>query len=56
MYDQRGSEAAQLPDSEDPLMSVSRRQLARLFNDLLSREDHAAFVHSLEDDPELATT
>lgn len=28
----------------------------RLLNDLVSRDDHAAFVRSLDDDPELATT
>jgi hypothetical protein len=28
----------------------------KLLGDLLSREDHAAFVSSLADDPDLATT
>jgi bifunctional DNA-binding transcriptional regulator/antitoxin component of YhaV-PrlF toxin-antitoxin module len=28
----------------------------KLLGDLLSREDHAAFVSSLSDDPDLATT
>ncbi len=28
----------------------------RLLGDLLSRDEHAAFVRSLDDDPELATT
>lgn len=28
----------------------------RLLDDLLSRDDHAAFVKSLADDPDLATT
>ena len=28
----------------------------RLLDDLLSREDHAAFVAALADDPDLATT
>lgn len=28
----------------------------RLFGDLLSRDEHAAFVASLGDDPDLATT
>jgi bifunctional DNA-binding transcriptional regulator/antitoxin component of YhaV-PrlF toxin-antitoxin module len=28
----------------------------RLLDDLVSREDHAAFVRSLADDPDLATT
>lgn len=28
----------------------------RLLGDLLSREEHAAFVRSLDDDPDLATT
>ena len=33
------------------------RQRARgLLDDLLSRDEHAAFVQSLDDDPELATT
>ena len=28
----------------------------RLLGDLVSREEHAAFVRSLDDDPDLATT
>jgi bifunctional DNA-binding transcriptional regulator/antitoxin component of YhaV-PrlF toxin-antitoxin module len=28
----------------------------RLLNDLLSRDEHAAFVRSLSDDPDLATS
>ncbi|MDE0269164.1 MAG: hypothetical protein OXI96_09090 [Acidimicrobiaceae bacterium] len=28
----------------------------RLLSDLLSRDEHAAFVRSLSDDPDLATT
>ncbi len=28
----------------------------QLLNDLVSRDDHARFVRSLEDDPDLATT
>ncbi|WP_419840023.1 hypothetical protein [Candidatus Poriferisodalis sp.] len=32
------------------------RHEARLLGDLLSHDEHAAFVRSLDDDPDLATT
>lgn len=38
---------------ESTVLRGDRRQL---FDDLLSREEHAAFVRSLADDPDLATT
>lgn len=56
MDDDRASEAFRLPAHSDALIEASRRQLSRLFKDLLSREEHAAFVRSLRGDPELGTT
>jgi hypothetical protein len=38
------------------VLTVSKGHGRRLLNDLLSRDEHARFVRSLEDDPELATT
>lgn len=38
------------------VLTVPKGQGRRLLNDLLSREDHAALVRSLGDDPDLATT
>ena len=38
------------------VLTVPKGEGRRLLNDLLSREDHAAFVRSLDDDADLATT
>ena len=38
------------------VLTLPRGEVRRLLNDLVSRDDHAAFVRSLDDDPELATT
>lgn len=38
------------------VLTVPRGDGRRLLGDLLSREEHAAFVRSLADDPDLATT
>lgn len=38
------------------VLTVPKGRGRRLLNDLLSREDHTAFVRSLEDDADLATT
>jgi hypothetical protein len=38
------------------VLTVPAGQAKQLLGDLLSREDHAAFVASLADDPDLATT
>ena len=38
------------------VLTLPRGEGRRLLNDLVSRDDHAAFVRSLDDDPELATT
>lgn len=38
------------------VLTVPKGQGRRLLNDLLSRDEHATFVRSLEDDPDLATT
>jgi hypothetical protein len=38
------------------VLTVPQGQGQRLLSDLLSREAHADFVRSLDDDPELATT
>jgi bifunctional DNA-binding transcriptional regulator/antitoxin component of YhaV-PrlF toxin-antitoxin module len=38
------------------VLTVPAGEAQRLLGDLLSRDDHAAFVRSLEDDPDLATT
>jgi len=38
------------------VLTVPKGQGRRLLADVLSREDHAAFVRSLADDPDLATT
>lgn len=38
------------------VLTVPRGHGRRLLADLLSREEHAAFVESLADDPDLATT
>ncbi len=38
------------------VLTVPRGQGRRLLNDLVSRDDHAAFVRSIDDDEDLATT
>jgi len=38
------------------VLTVPAGEAQGLLGDLLSREDHAAFVSTLADDPELATT
>lgn len=38
------------------VLTVPAGDAKRLLGDLLSREDHATFVKSLADDPDLATT
>jgi hypothetical protein len=38
------------------VLTVPAGEAKRLLGDLLSREQHAAFVASLADDPDLATT
>jgi bifunctional DNA-binding transcriptional regulator/antitoxin component of YhaV-PrlF toxin-antitoxin module len=38
------------------VLTVPAGEGQKLLGDLLSREDHAAFVASLADDPDLATT
>jgi bifunctional DNA-binding transcriptional regulator/antitoxin component of YhaV-PrlF toxin-antitoxin module len=38
------------------VLTVPKGQGRRLLDDLLSRDQHAEFVRSLEDDPDLATT
>jgi len=38
------------------VLTVPSGQGRRLLADVLSREDHAAFVETLADDPDLATT
>jgi hypothetical protein len=38
------------------VLTVPRGHGRRLLSDLLSRDDHAAFVESLADDDDLATT
>lgn len=38
------------------VLTVPRGEGRRLLSDVLSREEHAAFVQSLADDPDLATT
>lgn len=38
------------------VLTVPKGHGRRLLRDLLSRDDHAAFVSSLADDPDLATT
>ncbi|WP_420619064.1 AbrB/MazE/SpoVT family DNA-binding domain-containing protein [Candidatus Poriferisocius sp.] len=38
------------------VLTVPRGEGRRLLGDLLSRDDHAAFVRSLGDDPDLATS
>lgn len=38
------------------VLTVPRGEGRRLLSDVLSAEDHAAFVKSLADDPDLATT
>ena len=38
------------------VLTVPRGEGRQLLNDLLGRDDHAAFVRSLADDPDLATT
>ena len=38
------------------VLTVPAGQAQRLLDDLLSREDHAVFVQSLIDDPDLATS
>ena len=38
------------------VLTVPKGTGRRLLDDLVSREEHAAFVQSLADDPDLATT
>ena len=38
------------------VLTLPRGEGRRLLSDLVSRDEHAAFVRSLADDPELATT
>lgn len=38
------------------VMTLPKGQARRLLNDLLTREEHAEFVASLSEDPDLATT
>jgi bifunctional DNA-binding transcriptional regulator/antitoxin component of YhaV-PrlF toxin-antitoxin module len=38
------------------VLTVPRGEGRRLLGDLLTRDEHAAFVKSLADDPDLATT
>ncbi|MBI2710314.1 MAG: AbrB/MazE/SpoVT family DNA-binding domain-containing protein [Actinobacteria bacterium] len=38
------------------VLTVPKGQGRRLLNDIVSRQDHATFVRSLDDDPDLATT
>ncbi len=38
------------------VLTVPQGEGRHLLGDLLSRDEHAAFVRSLDDDPELATT
>jgi hypothetical protein len=38
------------------VLTVPKGEARHLLGDLLSRDDHAAFVQSLADDPDLATT
>ena len=38
------------------VLTVPRGEGARLLDDLLSRDEHAAYVRSLADDSDLATT
>jgi bifunctional DNA-binding transcriptional regulator/antitoxin component of YhaV-PrlF toxin-antitoxin module len=38
------------------VLTVPKGEGRRLLGDLLSRQDHAAFVDSLAEDPDLATT
>ena len=38
------------------VVTLPRGQGRRLLSDLVSRDEHAAFVRSLDGDPELATT
>jgi len=38
------------------VLTLPKGEGMRLLNDLLSRDDHAEFVRSLADDPDLATT
>jgi bifunctional DNA-binding transcriptional regulator/antitoxin component of YhaV-PrlF toxin-antitoxin module len=38
------------------VLTVPAGEAQRLLGDLLSREDHAAYVKSLANDPDLATT
>ena len=38
------------------VLTLPRGEGRRLLGDLVSRDEHAAFVRSLDDDPDLATT
>ena len=48
-------EAPKSRSSPVPSSGEARRRFSWLLSDLLSREEHAAFVLSLADDPELGT-
>ena len=48
-------EAPKLRPIAVPFVGEARRRFGWLLSDLLSREEHAAFVQSLADDPELGT-
>ena len=55
-WDLDGGGPVDVVDLGFAILTLPQGEGRRLLSDLLSRDEHAAFVRSLDDDPELATT
>ena len=55
-WDLDGGGPVDVVDLGFAVLTLPRGEGRRLLGDLLSRDEHAAFVRSLDGDPELATT
>lgn len=55
-WDLDGGGPVDVVDLGFAVLTLPQGEGRRLLGDLLSRDEHAAFVRSLDDDPELATT
>ena len=55
-WDLDGGGPVDVVDLGFAVLTLPQGEGRRLLSDLLSRDEHAAFVRSLDDDPELATT
>ena len=55
-WDLDGGGPVDVVDLGFAVLTLPQGEGRRLLGDLLSRDEHAAFVRSLDDNPELATT